>query len=78
MLFVVLAVLGSLATIYGTLGRQAEARDLKQANAMAENRTLSLKDEELVQAKTLAKKECITIGPRCQQWQARVDTGRSC
>src|SRR5215475_3935966 len=73
-LFVVLAVLGSLATVYGTLGRQAEARDHKQADAMAENRTLSLKEEELVQAKALAKKECVTIGPRCQQWQARVDT----
>jgi hypothetical protein len=70
----VLALLGSLATIYGTLGRQAEFRDHKQADAMAENRTLSLKDEELVQAKALAKKECVTIGPRCQQWQTRVDT----
>jgi hypothetical protein len=72
-LFVVLAVLGSLATIYGTLGRQAEVRDYKQANAMAENRTLGLKEEELVQAKANAKKECATIGPRCQQWNARVD-----
>jgi hypothetical protein len=73
-LFVTLAILGSLATVYGTLGRQAESRDLKQADAMAENRTLSLKDEELTQAKALAKKECVTIGPRCQQWQVRVDT----
>jgi hypothetical protein len=73
-LFVFLAVLGSLATVYGTLGRQAEVRDHKQADAMAENRTLGLKEEELVQAKALAKKECITIGPRCQQWQVRVDT----
>jgi len=62
-LFVVLAFLGSLATIYGTLGRQAEVRDHKQADAMAENRTLGLKEEELVQAKALAKKECVTIGP---------------
>src|SRR5215813_2575703 len=74
LLFLLLAVLGSLATVYGTLGRQAESRDLKQADAMAENRTLSLKDEELVQAKALAKKECVTIGPRCQQWQTRLDT----
>jgi hypothetical protein len=73
-LFVLLAVLGSLATIYGTLGRQAEFRDHKQADAMAENRTLSLKEEELGPAKALAKKECNTIGPRCQQWQTRVDT----
>ena len=69
-----LAVLGSLATIYGNLGRQAEVRDHKVADAMAENRTLSLKEEELVQAKTLAKKECVTIGPRCKEWQTRVDT----
>ena len=41
-LFLVLALLGSLATIHGTLGRQAEIRDHKQADALAENRTLSL------------------------------------
>jgi len=40
---------------------------------MAENRTLSLNEEELVQAKAQAKRECATIGPRCQQWQSRVD-----
>src|SRR5262249_47786556 len=74
LLFLLLAVLGSLATVYGTLGRQAEVRDLKQADAMAEDRTLSLKDEELTQAKALAKKECITIGQRCKEWQVRVDT----
>ena len=73
-LFMVLAVLGSLATVYSTLGRQAEVRDHKQADAMAENRTLSLKDEELTQAKAQAKKECVTIGPRCKEWQVRVDT----
>src|SRR5262249_20956746 len=50
LLFLLLAVLGSLATVYGTLGRQAEVRDLKQADGMAENRTLALKDEELTQA----------------------------
>src|SRR6478672_10351309 len=72
-LFLVLALLGSLATIHGTLGRQAEIRDHKQADALAENRTLSLKEEELVQAKAQAKRECATIGPRCQQWQSRVD-----
>jgi hypothetical protein len=72
--FLFLALLDSQATVYGTLGRQAEVRDLKQADAMAENRSLSLEDEELVQAKVLAKKECVTIGPRCQQWHTRVDT----
>jgi hypothetical protein len=73
-LFLALAILGSLATIHGTLGRQAETRDHKQADAMAENRTLALKEEELVQAKGQAKRECATIGPRCQQWQSRVDS----
>jgi hypothetical protein len=72
-LFLFLTVLGSLATVYGTLGRQAEARDLRQADAMAETRTLGLKEEELIQAKTLAKKECSTIGPKCKDWNARVD-----
>jgi hypothetical protein len=71
--FLVLAVLGSLATIYGTLSRTATARDSQLSVAMAENRTLSLKDEELVQAKAQAKRECATLGPRCQQWQSRVD-----
>jgi hypothetical protein len=73
-LFLVLALLGTLATIYGTLGRQAEARDLKQAVAMAENRTLSLKEEELREAKRASVQECLKIGPRCTQWQGRVDS----
>ena len=72
-LFLLLALLGSLATVYGTLGRQAETRDLKQADAMAENRTLSLKGEELVSAKASAKKECASMGPKCISWNARVD-----
>src|SRR5262245_23770455 len=44
--------LGSLATINGTLGRQAGTRDLRQAVAIQENRTLALKEEELRTAKT--------------------------
>src|SRR5688572_4264886 len=55
LLFLGLALLGSVATMYGTLGRQAETRDLKQADAMAENRTLAERLEALETAKTSAK-----------------------
>ncbi len=40
-----------------SVGRQRHGT-YKQADAMAENRTLSLKEEELVSAKARAKKEC--------------------
>jgi hypothetical protein len=36
LLFLLLAGVGSLATIYGTLGRQADARDIKVGTALAE------------------------------------------
>jgi hypothetical protein len=71
--FLLLAVLGSLATVYATLSRTAAGRDVQQAEAMAENRTLSLKEDELVAAKALAKKECVVIGVRCREWNQRVD-----
>jgi hypothetical protein len=34
---------------------------------MADTRTLGLKEEELIQAKANAKKECSTIGPKCKE-----------
>ena len=71
--FLFLALLGSTAVIYATLSRTATARDGQQADAMAMNRTLALKDEELVQAKVSAKVECKVLGDRCKAWQARVD-----
>jgi hypothetical protein len=40
---------------------------------MAENRTLTLREEELATARALAKQECRVAGPRCQQMQARAD-----
>ena len=43
-----LALLGSLATVYGTLRRAAAARDGQQADAMAMNRTLAEKGEALL------------------------------
>jgi hypothetical protein len=71
--FLVLALLGSSAVIYATLARTATTRDAQQADAMASGRQLSEKAEALEAAKAGAAKECKTIGPRCSQWQARVD-----
>jgi hypothetical protein len=74
LLFLCLAVLGSLATIYGTLGRQADARDTQVGTALAENRTLQLRREALETAKWDAKRECATgVGQRCTAASARVD-----
>ena len=72
--FLALALLGSLATVYGTLSRTATARDAAQADAMASNRQLALKSEALEAAKREAARECKPIGPRCKDWLARVDT----
>ena len=71
--FLALALLGSIATIYGTLSRTATARDAAQADAMASNRQLALKNEALEAAKREAGRECKPIGPRCKDWLARVD-----
>jgi hypothetical protein len=73
-LFLCLAGLGSLATIYGTLGRQADARDAKVGIALAENRTLQLRSEALDTAKADATRECKSgVGPRCSNATGRVD-----
>jgi hypothetical protein len=71
--FLLLATVGSVATIYGTLGRQVDATDAKQGDAMRRNRTLELKLAELATARTAAAQECRVIGQRCKDWQARVD-----
>jgi hypothetical protein len=71
--FLALALLGSSAVIYATLSRTATARDAQQSAAMAENRTLALKDDELIAAKASAKLECRKMGPLCEKWNARVD-----
>lgn len=74
LMFLLLALLGSLATVYGTLGRQADARDTKVGAALAENRTLTLKSEELDTARATAKRECATgAGTKCTNASARVD-----
>ena len=72
--FLLLAALGSVATIYGTLGRQADARDSKVGAALAENRTLQLQNEELATARATAARECKSgAGQKCTNASARVD-----
>jgi hypothetical protein len=66
-LFLVLAVLGSLACVYGTLGRTSAAGDGERAK-----RQDAL--QALADARLGAKQECTKIGPRCQQWLARIDS----
>jgi hypothetical protein len=74
LLFLLVALLGSLATVYGTLGRQTDARDAKVGTALAENRTLQLRSEALDIAKQDAKRECASgVGQRCTAATARVD-----
>jgi hypothetical protein len=70
----VLAVLGSLACVYGTLGRMSEARDHKTADALASSRQLTLVNEALQTAKADAARECKTgFGQRCTNAQSLVD-----
>ena len=74
--FLALALLGSAATVYGTLSRTATARDTAQAEAMAENRTLALNEAELATARADAARECKSgFGARCActNAKARVD-----
>ena len=71
--FLLLAIIGSLATIYGTMGRQATARDDSEATIQATNRTYGDKTVELKAAKVEQARECKTIGKRCEAWNARVD-----
>lgn len=71
--FLVLALIGSLATLYGTMGRQATAKDDTEATIQATNRTYGDKTADLKAAKVEQAKECRTIGKRCEAWNARVD-----
>lgn len=73
-MFGALALFGSVLTAYNTLGRVAGDKDAKLGEAMRDNRNLDNKLEDLKTAKASAKVECKTIGPKCQLWQARVDT----
>src|SRR5262245_40079849 len=49
--FALLAMLASLACLWGTMGKFAEAQDHRTADAMRANRTLHLKSEELAAAR---------------------------
>jgi hypothetical protein len=66
--FLFLAVLGSVLTCYGTMGRQALGNDSREQEAKRQNRTLATKLEELQEAKAGAKAECIKAGDRCKWW----------
>lgn len=61
--FALLAILASLACLWGTMGKLAEAQDHRTGDAMRQNRTLSLKSEELATARRGATLECGKIGP---------------
>jgi len=69
-----LALLGSAICLFGTLGRTADTRDTKHADAMATNRNFAIKNDALNDAKRLANIECQKRGPKCKEWEARVDT----
>lgn len=71
--FLALAVLGSLAVLSGTIGRQADTRETKTNEATRLNRALAAKQADLEHAKAEQKKECRVIGKRCQAWNDRVD-----
>ena len=73
LLYLAMALLGSWVIVYSSLARTATAKDGAVATAMAENRTLLLRETELADAKALAKAECKVVGPRCAALQARAD-----
>ena len=70
----IVALAGTVATLYSTLGRTADHRDVKVAEAMRENRTLALRNEDLETARATAKFECRSgAGAKCATATARVD-----
>lgn len=71
--FLLLACVGTVATLHGTMGRQADARDQRLGEAHRLQGQRAVKLEELESAKHSQSAECARIGPRCQQWNARVD-----
>lgn len=72
--FILLAMFGSAATVWGTLGRTADSRDTRSANVAADMRTLELKQADLETARADAKRECRSgFGPRCTAATQRVD-----
>jgi hypothetical protein len=83
--FLALAALGSISTVYSTLGRTAEAHDVRAASAAAANRTLALRQQSLSSAKkelALAEAEVARecrggFGKNCAGWRATASERRS-
>jgi hypothetical protein len=69
------ALLGSCLIVYGTMGRQADARESRQAEARASNDVHAETKAELAKAQSERDRECRGgFGPKCREWQGRVDT----
>lgn len=71
--FATLALLGSVLTVYSTLGRVSEAHDFKVAVVKSSNDQTTGKQAELKTAREARDKECKSIGPKCERWNKRVD-----
>ena len=71
--FAALALLGSIVMSTGTLGRLAENKDGKEATVQATNRNYGFRIGDLTAAKAEQARECKSVGPKCAQWNARVD-----
>lgn len=71
--FATLALIGSVLTVYSTLGRVSEAHDFKVAVVKSSNDQTTGKQAELKTAREARDKECKSIGPKCERWNKRVD-----
>jgi hypothetical protein len=79
--FAVLAIVGSTLTIYETMGRRAEIRDMKVSAAVAANTLVEEKRAELdratarlEEAENMVRREMTgeRCGKRCQDWKVRA------
>jgi hypothetical protein len=68
-----LALFGSALCVLNTLSRTATDRDRTIAVAMAQNRVLHDRQGELDRARVEMTRECKARGPRCREWESRVD-----
>ena len=68
-----LALFGSGLCVLNTLSRTATDRDRTIAVAMAANRVLHDRQGELDRARVEMTRECKARGPRCREWEQRVD-----
>ncbi len=73
-MFLCLALLASVACLWNTVGRMADAQDHREGDAMRDNRTLALNDAELATARADAARECKSgFGVKCIGAKARID-----